>query len=113
MEQVLGVVRRLDLSEPIVGVIAVGLAHSAGVVIGIEEVHIDVGAVRLEGSEKLPCPRPLGSADRVGLRGKPCRVDDDVVVNRSTEYAVASRGVRATAPPMWNIAAYDLGEVAR
>src|SRR5262249_47772020 len=66
---------------PAVRGVAVGLADAAGVVVGVEEVHVDAGAVGLEGGEELPRPRRLGGAGGVVLLGEPYRVDDDVVLD--------------------------------
>jgi hypothetical protein len=79
VEHVLGVVRSLHLCEPLVGVVAVGLADAARIV-GVEEVHVDTDAVGLECSEELSCPSGLGVFDGVGLPGKPDGVDDHVVL---------------------------------
>src|SRR5262249_8590953 len=81
VEHVLGVVFRFDVGEPPVRVVAVGLADAAGVVVGVEEVHVDAGGVGLEGGEELPGPRRLGGAGGVVLLGEPYRVDDDVVLD--------------------------------
>src|SRR5918995_7335901 len=53
MEGVVGVVLGLDLGEPPVDAIAVGLPNPARVVVGIKEVDVDAAsAVRLEGVEE-------------------------------------------------------------
>ena len=55
MEHVLGVVFGFHLDEPPVVGVAVGLADTARVVVGVEEVQVDAGAVGLQGVE---CSRP-------------------------------------------------------
>ncbi|MGH9117001.1 MAG: hypothetical protein ACRD0A_03725 [Acidimicrobiales bacterium] len=77
VEHVRGVILRLDLGEPQVGVVAVGLANSAGVIVGIEEVDVDARAVGLESLEESPGPPGLVRADRVVLVREPCGVDDE------------------------------------
>ena len=52
VEHVLGVVLGFHFGEPPVGVIAVGLADAARVVVGVEEVHVDAGTVGLQGVEE-------------------------------------------------------------
>jgi hypothetical protein len=60
VEGVVGVVLGLDLGEPPVRVIAVGLSNAADVVVGVKEVDVDAGAVGLEGVQEPPRPRGLG-----------------------------------------------------
>src|SRR4029450_11217949 len=81
VEDVVGVVLGLDLGEPAVGVVAVRLADAAGVVVGVEKVHVDTGTVGLQGGEEGLGPRGLRGPDGVVLLGPPDRVDDDVVVH--------------------------------
>jgi hypothetical protein len=79
VEHVVGVVLRLDLGEPSVGVVALGLANSAGVIVGVEEVDVDAGAVGLESLEESPGPPGLRRADRVVLVREPYCIDAHVV----------------------------------
>jgi hypothetical protein len=112
VEHVLRVVLRLHLGEPQLGVVAVGLADAARVVVGVKEIHVDAGTVGLEGGEEPSCPRGLRRPDGVVLLGEPCCVDDDVVLHVAAGVGAGVPGARATAPPMWNITAYALGDVA-
>ena len=75
VEHVLGVVFGFHLGEPPVRVVAVGLADAARFVVGVEEVHVDAGAVGLQGVEECSCPRGLRRADGVVLLREPYSVD--------------------------------------
>jgi hypothetical protein len=59
VEHVLGVAFGFHLDEPPVAVVAVGLPDAGRVVVGVQEVHIDVGAVGLQGVEEYSGPRGL------------------------------------------------------
>ena len=113
MEHVVGVVLGFDLGQPPVGFVAVGLADTARIVVGVEEVDVDAGAVGLQGVEECSGPRGLRCPDGVVLLGEPDCVDDDVVVDIAPRVGRGFPRGWAIALPMWNIAAYDLGEVAR
>jgi hypothetical protein len=56
-------------------VIAVGLSNAAGAVVGIKEVDVHAGAVRLEGLEEPSRPRGLASGVLAGLVREPHAVD--------------------------------------
>src|SRR5262249_34135970 len=70
VEHIVRVVLGLDVGEPLVGV-AVGFANPAVVVVGVEEVDVDAGAVGLECVEESLGPSDLGCADGVALVREP------------------------------------------
>ena len=53
VEDVLGVVRGLHFGQPPIRVVAVRLVDAAGVVVGVEEVHVDAGAMGLKADDLL------------------------------------------------------------
>ena len=112
LEGVVGVVLGLDRGELPVGVIAVRLSNAAGVIVGIEEVDVDAPcAMRLRASRNRRAQAVSRSA-LAGLVREPHGVDDDVVGYVTSLVGGGLGGTPATAPPMWNIAVYDRGELA-
>ena len=113
VEGVVRVVLGLDFGEPPVDLIAIGLANPAGVVVRIKEVDVDAaGAVRLQGFEEPP--RPGGSAAACSPDSSGSQTALMMMLWATSRLAEGGGVVatRAKAPPMWKIAAYDLGEPA-
>src|SRR5262245_10420016 len=77
VEDVVGIVRRLYLHQPVVDGIAVRLADPVGVFVAAEEVDIDAFAEAAQGGEKLP--RPSGVAVAEVLAGPPHAIEGDRV----------------------------------